>query len=285
MLGETGYHPDGVAVWDHSSVAVAVEGDRRLQLWRITEDRLVKEADLATVFGARDVLVADLDGDGHRDVILAPYAGDEIAVLWGLGEFDFSEPQMLKGGPSGWHPVVVDFDADGRLDLLWAELDTGVIRLAANKGARKFTVSELHKVKGVTARQLAVGDVNQDGLLDIVVAVEIGDVEVLLGQPGGGFVTETIKPRGFGHIGVAVKEDGTVLLSEENEITLLRRTAVGWDRRHLPAFGMPAPIALEKLDGDEHDDLVIYHSSGSGGVLVYFGPVWDQAETLESLVR
>lgn len=285
LLGDTGYHPDGVAVWDESSVAVAVEGIRRLQLWRIAGDRLVKEAELPTVFGARDVLVADLDGDGHRDVVLAPYAGKEVALMWGRGGFNFSEPQMLQGGASGWHPVAVDIDADGDLDLLWAELDTGVIRLARNGGSRNFAVSELHKVKGVTPRQLAVGDVNQDGRLDIAVAVEIGDAEVLLALPGGGFTSETIRPRGLGHIGVAVKADGTILLSNENEITLVKQSRTSWERRLLPAAGMPAPIALEHVDGDEYEDLVIYHSSGSGGVLVYFGPMWVQAEVLEPLTR
>lgn len=283
LLGETGYHPDGVAAWDESSVAVAVEGSRRLQLWRVQEDQLVKEADFPTVFAARDVVVADLDGDGHRDVVLAPYAGEMLAVMWGQGGFEFSEVQMLRGGASGWHPVAVDFDGDGRLDLLWAELDTGVVRLARNEGGRSFTVSQIHKVKGFTARQLAVGDVDRDGRLDIAIAVEIGDAEVLLTQADGSFVTRTIKPRALGHIGVAVDKDGTVSLSDEGEVTLFRLEGEGWARRRVPVASMPAPIALAHVDRDEHQDLMVYHSSGSGGVWVYFGPVWDRAEVLESL--
>lgn len=285
LLGETGYHPDGVAVWDDSSVAVAVEGIKRLQLWRLIEGRLLKEADLPSPFGARNVLVADLDADGKRDIVLAPYAGDEVAVLWGLGGFAFSPPQMLRGGPSGWHPVAVDIDGDGDLDLLWAELDTHTVRLARNEGGRQFSVSELQQVTGVTARQLAVGDVNRDGILDIAVAVEIGDSKVLLGQTDGSYVVEKIPPRSLGYVGVAIDGDGTVALSEENIVTLYKWSESGWMRRELPVAGMPTPIAFDRVDRDEHDDLVVYHSSGKGGVRIFYGPVWDVASPLEALQK
>lgn len=285
LLGETGYHPDGVAAWDGSSVAVAVEGIKRLQLWRLIDDRLLKEADLPSPFGARNVLAADLDADGKRDIVLAPYAGDELAVLWGEGGFSFAKPQMLKGGASGWHPVAVDIDGDGDLDLLWAELDTHVVRLARNDGGRSFTMRELRKVAGVTARQLAVGDVNRDGILDIVVAVEIGDSEVLLGQADGSYVVANIPPRSLGYVGAAIDADGTIALSEENVVTLYRWSESGWTRRELPVAGMPTPIAFGRVDKDAQDDLIVYHSAGKGGVRIFFGPVWDKATPLEAVQR
>lgn len=274
----TGYHPDGVAVWDENTFVVAVEGDRRVQFWRIDEnDAPVKVADLPSPFPARDVLVGDLDGDGLADVILTPYLGEQVAVLWGMGGLEFSEPTYLPAGRSPWHPVIVDWDGSGRPDLVWAELDTGVVQLARNLGGRAFDVDALHRVEGVTARNLAVGDVNQNGLLDIVVAVEVGGAEVLYRQNDGGFVVEKIAAPVLGYVSAAIMRDGTIILGEEGQVVLVRRGADGWDKRVLPAGSLPGPIELFDVDDDGIDDLVIYNSAG-GGIVIQFGPLWERAQ-------
>lgn len=274
----TGYHPDGVAVWAPGYFAVAVEGDRRLQLWSVAGSTVTKVSDLASPIAARDILVADLDADGAMDVVLAPYGGESLVLLWGRGGFEFDAPQELPGGRSPWHPKLYDLDGDGLPDLVWAELDTGMVRWARNRGGREFEVLDLRRVEGFTPRAVAVGDVNRNGLPDIVVAVEVGPSEVLLGREDGGFDVRNVPAPVLGYVSVAVFEDGTIAFGDEGQVVLAQLDSRGdWSYRRLEARSMPAPLLLADVDGDGFEDLIVMHSAG-GGVKIHFGPVWDAAE-------
>lgn len=279
---ETGYHPDGVAVWDAARFVVAVEGERKLQLWRVEGDRLLKEQELFTTFPVRDVRVADFDGDGFSDVLLTPYDGERAEVVWGNAEFLSEQSTFISAGRSPWHPVLMDWSGNGLPDILWAELDTGAVRLLRNMGDRVFERDALHRVSGVTARQLAVGDVDGNGLADIVVAVEIGASEVLLQNENGLFDVELLPAPApeLGFVSAAVMPDGTVALGAEGKIVLFRRQEGAWSQRELPAHSLPTPIEVADVDGDGESDLVIYHSAGSGAK-VFFGPLWVQGGLLK----
>lgn len=285
---DTGYHPDGVATWSEDVFVVAVEGIRRIQFWQLSSDVPVKIVDFEAPFPVRDVLVADLDGDGHKDLLLSPYRGSRLAVLWGQdGEYRFSEAQYLEGAQSGWHPIAVDWTGNGLPDLIWGELDSGVVRIARNTGDRRFEVVPLHEVTGTTPRQVAFGYFGDDRRPVLAVAVEIGDVELLFPdmQEAGSLEVKKIKAPGLGYVSVAVMADGTIALGEEGRVMLLRQTGDGWEKRQIQAFSMPAPLDVADVDGDGHDDLVVYHSSGTDGTLIHFGPLWDKAAPLAENVR
>ncbi|MEY6431617.1 VCBS repeat-containing protein [Thioalkalicoccus limnaeus] len=277
----TGYHPDGVAVWDSDRFVVAVEGTRMYQFWRIDDGRMRLEGEAEGPLPARDLVVADFDGDGLPDLVLAPYGGEELALLWGQGGIGLSDAQSLPAGRSPWHPQIVDWDGDGRPDLLWAELDTGVVRLARNLGARRFEVEAVHGVSGVTPRHLAARDLSGDGRPDLVaIAVEIGAAELLTPRSDGGLEVAKLPPVGaLGYVAAAILADGTILLAEEGRVILARAVGAEWEKRTLPAGSLPSPIELFDVDGDGEEDLVVYGSARSG-VIIHFGPLWERAEPL-----
>ena len=71
-------------------------------------------ATLPAPFGPFSVVAADLNGDGSAEVLVASYAGGEVAVLVG-GDTPLLHRIEIVGSPYGL--ATGDFDGDGRLDF------------------------------------------------------------------------------------------------------------------------------------------------------------------------
>ena len=63
------------------------------------------------------VLVADLNADGHADLVSANYAPDNVSVLLGKGDGTFHPQQRYGTGIGPIHTVAADLDGDRVLDL------------------------------------------------------------------------------------------------------------------------------------------------------------------------
>ena len=69
---------------------------------------------LPAPFGPFSVVAADLTGDGNAEVLVATYAGGEVAVLVG-GDTPVLQRIEIEGSPHGM--ATGDFDGDGRVDF------------------------------------------------------------------------------------------------------------------------------------------------------------------------
>lgn len=135
--------------------------------------------------------LADLDADGDLDLVAGDEEADAVAVLLGDGRGGFA-PAPGSPFPAGDGPypfAVGDLDGDGRPDLaVPGRLGTRVTLLRADGrgGLAPFPSSP------VETRPMpfhaAVGDLDADGVLDLVVSHnESGRLSVLLGDGAGGF--------------------------------------------------------------------------------------------------
>ena len=71
--------------------------------------------------GSRDVEIADLDGDGLGEIVLAA-DGPPALVIWSsAGGEDFGPPTTIPFGDGPNEVEVRDLDADGRPDLVVAD--------------------------------------------------------------------------------------------------------------------------------------------------------------------
>jgi hypothetical protein len=130
--------------------------------------------------------VADLNGDGKPDLVVANWDG--VRVLLGNGDGSFRAPVYYVVGFFPWSVAVGDFKGDGKLDLVTANQapDDSVSVLLGN-GDRTFQKATYYH-GGPQLYGVVVADFNHDGHLDLAVANALGSaVGVLLGKGDGTF--------------------------------------------------------------------------------------------------
>jgi len=150
----------------------------------------------------KSVAIADVNGDGRLDLLVANAAHNTVGVLLGKGDGTF-QPAVTyassAGGPEvTWSLVVADVNGDGMLDLVVANDDdnclcgNGRVGVLLGNGDGTFQPVVLHDSGGPQTRSVAVADVNGDGKADLLVASSdsaaiAGAVGVLLGNGDGTF--------------------------------------------------------------------------------------------------
>ncbi|MFN8058529.1 MAG: VCBS repeat-containing protein [Vicinamibacterales bacterium] len=123
------------------------------------------------------VSIADLDGDGMNDVIVADVSRNRVTWMRQSPLGTFSELDCATEIPAPAHVQAVDLDRDGDLDLVVASLGVlfpnnakiGAVLVLENDGRQAFTrhvlVDHVARVSDVRA-----GDLDGDGDLDLAVA-------------------------------------------------------------------------------------------------------------------
>jgi hypothetical protein len=161
-------------------------------------------------YSVQSIAVGDVNGDGIPDVVVANYCqsssncsnGGGVSVLISNGDGTYQAPvSYASGGLDAFSVALGDFNGDGKLDIAVANFYTDTSQTSTNvsvlinsgDGTFKAPVSSL--VAGVYVPQVAIGDFNGDGKLDLAVSTECqtnqncsnGVVSVLLGNGDGTF--------------------------------------------------------------------------------------------------
>lgn len=145
----------------------------------------------------------DLDGDGIDDLISGSYTGG-ISFFKGLGKGKYAaETKLLpKNKDYESHELALspcggDWDGDGHVDMAIGQID-GPIRLMKNDGKGKFTRAGNFKSDGkeIEARDggPCIVDWNGDGILDLLIGDDNGDVFFYPGKAKGSLDLGPAKP-------------------------------------------------------------------------------------------
>ncbi|MDX2151353.1 MAG: FG-GAP-like repeat-containing protein [Bryobacteraceae bacterium] len=159
----------------------------------------------------------DIDGDGGQDLVLAG-SGTFLAAYRREGDKfrEVTREVGLERVPSSYSLNLVDYDNDGKLDLYLAYNGwNGPMknRLLRNDGGRFVDVSEKTKADDGGDGFVSVwGDLNNDGLLDLVIAngvLKDGSTPQVYANRGGVFENVTVaagikEPATYGAIGAAL---------------------------------------------------------------------------------
>ncbi|OGX82004.1 hypothetical protein BEN47_05125 [Hymenobacter lapidarius] len=132
--------------------------------------------------------VTDVNGDGRPDILLAMQQGGGVGVMLNSpaapGTFLPLTTYLTQGDPRSL--AVGDVNGDGRPDVVALNLTDGTVGVLFNSLAIPGTFSTppaVYATGGTSAQGIALGDVNRDGRLDLVVGGGgTGRVGVLLNQ-------------------------------------------------------------------------------------------------------
>lgn len=142
----------------------------------------------------RAVAMADLDGDGNLDIVVANSGGNDfttgtLSVLLGRGDGAFQPALEYEAGPRPRSLALADFNGDGQLDVAVANSAPSqrMVSVLLGRGGARFD-SPRSSDAGGEGRAVAAADFNADGKVDLAVANSTwGTVSILRGKGDGTF--------------------------------------------------------------------------------------------------
>lgn len=153
------------------------------------------------------VVPADLDGDGHLDMIVAD-GGPTISVFLNAGDGSFSAPTQFNIGTFNARSIAAgDVNGDGLLDVVGAVVGESGVCVLLGDGAGGLGPASIYPA-GAQPWDLVLGDFNGDGRLDAAVVLRTSaGVAILTGNGDGAFLAPVVYPVYGGEPEAIVAED------------------------------------------------------------------------------
>ena len=224
------------------------------------------QVDYAAGVGPESVAVADVDGDGKLDLVVASEADSSVNVLLNQGNGTFGAAIAYPAGLYPWSVVALDLNGDGHPDLAVANQGSDDVSVLQNQGNGTFGAAVTYAV-GSIPWSIVAADLDGDGHPDLAVVNQgSASVSVLQNQGNGLFAPGVSYAVGAGSMSVVAADldsDGRMDLAVASEnsssvsvlLNLGNGTFATAVSRHV-ASG-PRVVAAVDMNGDGTPELLV----------------------------
>ncbi|WP_354580977.1 T9SS type A sorting domain-containing protein [Hymenobacter sp. UYP22] len=231
------------------------------------------------------VAVQDLNGDRYPDIVTSnrptPTAG--VLLNQGNGRFGPGISYASNAREFSREVVIEDVNNDGSPDLVLAHASEDRVAVFLNRRDGTFNAGASYEVSAKSdPESVGLGDVNNDGLLDIVTANNLSkDVSILLNKGNGQFSAPVVHSTGTNSFPVKVRvadlnQDGYAdILVGHNYYDYLSVFYNGPGGIAAPVTfstglsSWPVDLTVADMNADGHPDVVTAHAgSNSVGLLL-----------------
>jgi FG-GAP-like repeat/FG-GAP repeat len=127
------------------------------------------------------LILADLNGDGRLDMVIAN-TGGSVSIMLGNGDGTFRPPAFYPTDGFSATVIAADFNGDGILDLACGNYYSANVAILLGNGDGSFHAPTNYAAAS-GARGLVAADFNGDGRLDLAVANQFEDSISIFLQP------------------------------------------------------------------------------------------------------
>lgn len=252
------------------------QNDQRLYVFLQNATGGLEQAVKYQVLNGRpsSVVVGDVSHDGRDDVVVGTDAGITIFLQNSSGSL--SAPVFYQTGHAH-HLALGDFNNDGRLDVAGIGPGEYTVEVRLQTGAGTLSAPATYMVAYFAHNMIDAGDINGDGLTDIVVSYGssfgIGLVALpqnsmgTFGSPAYFHISDTTAdfPRGLaaGDVNGDNRDDMVVAYGGNplNKIGVYLQNAQGGMGQQIsyPAFYTPQPVVITDVNRDGRKDVLVAH--------------------------
>jgi Abnormal spindle-like microcephaly-assoc'd, ASPM-SPD-2-Hydin/FG-GAP-like repeat len=215
------------------------------------------------------IVAADFNHDGNLDLAVANSLSADLSILLGNGDGTFRAGPQNPPVPAPENFVTVgDFNGDGKLDLVALSFNNPCkcISVLLGNGDGTFQ-NEINTEPPFAVESIGVGDLNQDGKLDLATAGNFS-VNILLGNGDGTFQYGASYPGEQSPASIAVadfsgdhKLDLAIANSEAGSVSVLLGNGDGTFQTAVDyLISFPGWVTAADVNGDHKLDLVVANS-------------------------
>ena len=239
--------------------------------------------------GPYDIVVADFDGDGAKDIAVTNASqsatGDSVSILLGNGDGTFGAANTYA---VGWGPFTIegaDFDGDGDIDLSIANANDRNIVVLFGNGDGTFFIHQTHPFIGASWGVIfahTAADFDGDGDTDLAMIMLTPNIVVVLPNDGTGTFSSPqtvdtlpgfpvdLEPGDFdgdGDIDIAVAYGAGLFYGDTIRVLRNDGDATFSTRRESAVSGHDLVAPPADFNGDGILDIAMNTSSNPGGFI------------------